>query len=441
MDPVLLSRIQFAITISFHFIFPPVTIGLAWLIFWMMTKYKTTNSDFYKNMAKFWIKIFAISFGVGVASGITMEFQFGTNWANYSRFVGDIFGAPLAAEALTSFFLESVFLGILLLGWKKTSVKVLWVSSLMVALGSTLSAFWILAANSWQQTPSGYEIVNGRAQLTNFYDAMFNPSMLPRFFHTLDACFMTGAFFMMGVSALLILKNLHLRFAKESLRISLYVAVVSSLLQLPSGHIHALQVAHTQPAKLAAIEGHFDTMTKAPALLFGLPNYNEEKTNYSIKVPGLLSLLVHNNVNGKVLGLKAFPKDEWPPLYLTFFPFHLMILLGIYFIAISLIAFHLYKRKKLFENKRVLKALVFTIPLPFITNELGWMTAEVGRQPWVVYGLLKTKDAISISVPASQILFTIITFSIIYLLLFLVWVHVLKKEIYIGPTDSEGDIN
>ncbi len=439
MDPVILSRVQFAITVGFHFIFPSITIGLAWLIVYFMTRYKNASDEdrpFWKGLSRFWVKVFAVAFAIGVASGITMEFQFGTNWATYSRFVGDIFGAPLAAEALIAFFLESTFLGVLLLGWKKVSVKVHWISSIMVAFGSTLSAFWILVANSWQQTPAGFEVVDGRAQLTDFYAAIFNASTWPRFFHTVDACLICGAFFVMGISAIMLLRNHHVDFARTSLKTALVVGFVASALQLPIGHWHGVQVAHTQPAKLAAIEGHFETQKNAPGLIFGLPDYEAEETKYAIKVPGALSLLAFGSLDAEVKGLKDYPKDEWPPLYLTFFPFHLMVMLGTYFVAFTGVGLVLWKWGRLFDQRLFLKIAVFSIPLPVLTNELGWITAEVGRQPWVVYEVLKTKDAVSISVPASQILFTIIMFSVIYALLFAVWMVVLRKQIAKGPEDG-----
>ncbi len=429
MDAVLLSRIQFALTIGFHFIFPPLTIGMAWIIVYMMTRYKKTGSELYKTMARFWIKLFGISFAVGVASGITMEFQFGTNWANYSRFVGDIFGAPLAADALIAFFLESTFLAVLLLGWDKVSVKVHWFASLMVAVGATISAFWIIVANSWQQTPAGYHLVNGRAELTSFAQAVFNPSTMPRFLHTMDGALITGAMFMMGVSAWFILKNRNVDFARESLKISLIVALIASLAQGPLGHYHAIQVAQTQPVKLAAFEGLFKTQKNAPALVFGIIRPDEETVEPAIRIPGLLSLLTTGKTDTEVTGLDKFKKEDRPPLAITFYSFHLMVMLGMYFIGLTSLGLLLWWRKKLFENKLFLWLAMISIPLPFITNELGWITAEVGRQPWIVYNLLRTKDAISVTVPAAQILFSIIMFALIYALLFIAWVMVLRREI------------
>jgi len=429
MDAVLLSRIQFALTAGFHFIFPPLTIGLSWFLVWMMTKFKNTGDEADGNMARFWAKIFTITFVVGVVTGIPLEFQFGTNWAFYSRFVGDIFGAPLAAEGILSFFMESVFIAVLVYGWKRFSAKTLWFASLMVAIGATLSGFWIIVANSWMQTPAGYQLMNGRAELVSFWAAVFNPSTLPRYFHTICGAFMTAAFFMAGVASFLMLKGRRDEFVTRALKAGLIVAFVTSVAQLGLGHWHAIQVAHTQPEKLAAIEGVFETQTNAAAIIFGIPNADEEKMDAAIRIPGLLSLLAFGSFDAEVEGLKDYEKGMWPPLGLTFYPFHLMVALGMYFIAFGAFGTFLLWKKRLFENKFFLKLALFSIPLPFIANELGWTTAEVGRQPWAVYHLVETADAVSISVPAGQILFTIIAFSIIYILLFVLWIFLLRREI------------
>ncbi|MCP4602978.1 MAG: cytochrome ubiquinol oxidase subunit I [Proteobacteria bacterium] len=435
MDPVLLARIQFALTIGFHFIFPPITIGMAWLIFWFMNRYKKTKDESYGIQARFWLKLFAITFAVGVATGITMEFQFGTNWAEYSRFVGDIFGAPLAAEGLLAFFLESTFMGVLLFGWKRFSTKTLWVASLMVAVGSTLSAFWIIAANSWMQTPAGFHIVNGRAELTSFFEAVFNPSTIPRFIHTVDACLITGAFFMLGLSAWYLIKGQHVEFAKKSLKVSLIAGFVSAAVQLPIGHFHAVQVAETQPEKLAAFEGLFETQKGAPALLFGIPDAEEGTVHAAIEVPKALSIMISGDPDYEVKGLNDFPRDEWPPVGITFFTFHLMFLLGMYFIGLTGLGLLLLWKKKLYDNKLFLKLAFISIPLPIITNELGWIAAEVGRQPWIVYRVpgMRTSDAVSVSVSAGEILASIIMFTIIYSLLFFLWIYLLKRALKKGP--------
>ena len=437
MNTVLLSRIQFAVTAGFHFIFPPLTIGLAWFLFWILTKYKNSGDEFYRRMARFWTKLFVISFAFGVATGIPLEFQFGTNWSEYSRFVGDIFGSPLAAEAILAFFLESTFVAVLIFGWNRVSTRVLWFSSLMVAVGATLSAFWILVANSWQQTPAGYHVVGGRAELTSFLAAVFNPSTIPRFLHTIDGAFMTAAFFMLGISAWFVLKGRQIRLARESMRAALIVGCVSAVLQLGTGHFHAVQVADTQPAKLAALEGLFETDKRAPMLLFGIPDAKNETVHAAVRIPGLLSLLAFGDLDAEVRGLKSFPKEDWPPLTLTFYPFHAMVALGMYFIAFTAFGVYLLWRRKIHEHRLFMTLAVLSIPLPFLANELGWISAEVGRQPWIVYNLLKTGDGASVSVPASQVLFSLVVFSLIYVLLFVLWILLLARHIRGAAADNQ----
>lgn len=444
MDAVLLARIQFALTIGFHFIFPPVTIGMAWLITWMFWKYHRTQDGVWRQMGRFWLKIFALTFAVGVATGITMEFQFGTNWAAYSRYVGDIFGAPLAAEGVLAFFLESTFMGLLLFGEKRLSTRMQAVSAFMVAFGSTLSGFWIIVANSWQQTPAGYrELPGGGVELTDFGAAVFNPSTIPRYLHTIDAALVTGSFFMLGLSAWYILKGRHREVAQRSARLALIVAFVSSIALLAIGHGHAIQVGRTQPVKLAAFEGHFETGSNAPMLLFGIPDAEAGETRYSLAVPGGLSMLVGNSPDTVVQGLNDFPRDEWPPLLMTFVSFHLMFLLGFFFIGYTSLGVLLLWRKKLFDLGSTVPRLfwrvaLFAFPLPIVANELGWIAAEVGRQPWAVWHLLRTEDAVSISVPAWQVLASIIMFTVIYSLLGVLWVFLLKRKLEAGPDPLEG---
>jgi cytochrome d ubiquinol oxidase subunit I len=435
MDPVLLARIQFALTIGFHYIFPPITIGLAWINAWLLWRYLRSGDESLRKMAGFWIEVFTLCFAVGVATGITMEFQFGMNWADYSRFVGDIFGAPLAAEGIFAFFLESSFLGVLLFGENRVSKKVYTVSAFMVAIGATISAFWIIVANSWQQTPAGYQIVGGRAQLTDFWAAIFNASTLPRFLHTLDGALITGAFFMFGLSSWFLLRVQHLEFAKRSFSVAMVVGFIASVLQLPLGHYHAVQVAETQPVKLAAFEGLWETQTHAPLLAFGIPNLKEQRTDWAVAFPGLLSLATSGSAETEVAGLKQFPPEQRPPLYLTFFSFHLMVGLGMYFIFLTALGLLLLKLGLLYQDKfkAFLWLCLLSIPLPIIANELGWIAAEVGRQPWIVYGLMRTDQAVSKVVSAAQILFSIGLFSAIYALLFGVWIFLLGQKLRKGP--------
>jgi cytochrome bd ubiquinol oxidase subunit I len=434
MDPVLLARLQFALTIGFHFLFPPITIGLAWLLVIVETLGWRKRDEVYARLGKFFGKILGLTFAVGVATGIVMEFQFGTNWAEYSKFVGDIFGAPLAAEGIFAFFLESGFLGLYLFGRNRVPAGVHWFSSLMVAIGATISAFWIIVANSWQQTPAGFVLRNGRAELTSFAGAVFNPSTMVRFFHTLDAALITGAFMMAGVSAYLLLKNKEAEIAKRSLTLSIIFGLVVSLLEvMPSGHEHARQVARTQPEKFAAIEGLYASRTGAPIVLFAYPVNKPPELKAPVEIPGLLSWLAFGDVNAPIKGLDEVPYDEVPPLWLTFVSFHNMVILGMYFILIMGIGAFKLSRGTLWGSKKFLKILIWSIPLPLVACQLGWIAAEVGRQPWIVYRLLKTTDAVSITVSAGEILFSIILFGLVYLLLGTLYVYLLVKKIQHGP--------
>ena len=440
MDAVLLARLQFALTVGFHYIFPPLTIGLGWMLFFYQTRFLKTGDPLFQQLSRFWTRMFAITFAIGVATGITMEFQFGTNWAAYSRFVGDIFGAPLAAEGVFAFFLESSFLAILIYGENRVSRKVYWLSSLLVAVGATLSAFWIVVANSWQQTPAGYHLVNGRAELTSFWEAVFNPSTLPRYLHVIAGALVVGTFFVIGVSALMLLKKRHVAFAERSLKSALIPFFLSILMVMGIGHGHAVQVAKTQPVKLAAFEGLWETQTGAPLLLFGIPNAKTEKTDWAITVPNALSLMVGMSKDTKVQGLKDFPKADRPPLLTTFFSFHSMVYLGGWFALLAMAGLFLWWRGTVTQNRLFLTSAALTLPLPFLANELGWIAAEVGRQPWVVYNLMRTKDAVSGAVPAGQILLSIILFSLIYTLLFGVWLYLLGRQFDKGPQPLEEEV-
>jgi cytochrome d ubiquinol oxidase subunit I len=433
MDATVLARLQFAFTVGFHFLFPPVTIGMSWLITGLLWKWKRTGDDLWRRTARFWLKLFAITFAVGVATGITMEFQFGTNWAAYSRFVGDIFGAPLAAEGIFSFFLESTFLGVLLFGFDRFSRGTLVFAGLMVAVGSTLSAFWIIAANSWMQTPAGFHIVAGRAELTDFWAAVFNPSLPPRYAHSVVSALVTGSFFVTGISAALLLGKRHLDVAKASLRVALIVAFCATLVQLGTGHWHGMQVAATQPAKFAATEALFETQRGAPLVAFGIPDSKHAHLHAAVEIPGLLSWMATADSNAEIRGLNSFPRDEWPPVGETFWSFRMMIGLWFWFLGLSGLGMILLWRRRLFENRFFLRLAMLTIPLPFLANELGWFVAEVGRQPWVVYGVLRTRDAVSPNVPAGSILFSLILFGAIYALLFFVWIYLLRRAVKKGP--------
>ena len=434
MDVVLLSRIQFALTVGFHFLFPPITIGLAWLLVAIEWRGWRTGDAAWVRMGKFFGKLLALTFAVGVATGIVMEFQFGTNWAQYSKFVGDIFGAPLAAEGVLAFFLESGFLGLYLFGRNRVSKGAHWFSILMVAVGSTISAFWILVANSWQQTPAGYVLRDGRAELVNFWAAVFNPSTLPRFFHTVDAALIAGAFFVAGIAAHLLRRNRDDGLARGAAKLAIVVGLVASVAEVfPFGHLHARQVAHTQPEKFAAIEGLYTSQSAAPAVLFAYPVTPPPELKAKIEVRGLLSLLAFGDMSTRIRGIEEFPPSDRPPLWLTFVSFHNMVVLGMYFIAAMAWGAWLLRRGTLWGSRRYLALLMVSIPLPLAACQLGWIATEVGRQPWIVYQLLRTSDAVSGSVPAGDVLLSIVLFSILYLLLGVLFVYLLVREIRHGP--------
>jgi cytochrome d ubiquinol oxidase subunit I len=433
MEAVFLSRIQFALTAGFHFIFPPLTFGLGLIILIYETLYIRSDKEIYKGISQFLIKILALVFALGVATGIVLEFSFGTNWSTYSRVVGDIFGAPLAAEGVFAFFLESVFIGVLLFGRNKISKKAYWVSAFLVFFASHLSGLWIIIANSWMQTPAGFEMVNGRAILTDFFAAAINSSTAQRYLHTVVAGWISGSLFIAGISSWYLLKRRDVEYAKLMLKGSLTIFIITSFLQFGTGHMHAVQVAKTQPVKLAAIEGLWETTEGAGLSLFGLPDESKKTTHFDIRIPKLLSLMIYFNPDAKVQGLNDFEVELHPPVAITSHTYRVMIALGSLFALISLIAIILFAKKKIYEADWFLKILLVAIPLPLISNEMGWMVAEIGRQPWAVYGVLKTADAASVVVPAWQILATIIMFTILYLILAVFFIKFLVGIIKKGP--------
>ena len=441
MDVELLSRLQFAITVAFHYIYPPLSIGLGVLLVIMEGMFLKTKNPEYEKLTRFWIKIFALIFAVGVATGIVMEFEFGTNWATYSRYVGDIFGSALAAEGIFAFFLESGFLAILVFGWNKVGPKVHFLSTIMVSLGSMLSAVWIVVANSWQQTPAGYHIVgeglNARAEVTNFWDMVFNPSSVDRLLHVLSGAWLAGAFFVLSVSAFYLIKKRHIELSQKAIKIALTLAVFASLFQLYTGDQSAIGVSENQPAKLAAYEAHFDSLAPASMYLFGWVDENKQEVKFGIAIPKLLSILISGEPDYKVKGLNYFKPDDRPPVNIVFQSYHFMVAIGFTLIAISLLGLLFWWRKSLFSKKWYLYILVFSVLLPQIANQLGWISAEVGRQPWIVYGLLRTSDALSKVVEANQVLFSIILFMIIYLLLFVLFIYLLNEKIKAGPEEID----
>ena len=441
MDAVTLSRIQFALTIMFHYLFPPLTIGLGAFLVFLEARYLKTKDPQFDAAAKFWTRIFALNFALGVASGIVMEFQFGTNWAAYSRYVGDVFGSALAAEGIFAFFLESGFLAVLVFGWDRVSARMHFFATLMVALGSIFSAIWIVVAISWQQTPAGFVIRDvatpagtvKRAELTDFWAVVFNPSAMDRLVHVLIGAFLVGSFFVLSISAFYLLKNRHVDFARKSFMTALIVAAAASVAMLGSGDSQGRIVARYQPAKLAALEGHFRSTDKgAPMQIFGIPDTEARVLRYNLQIPGLLSFLVHRDFSTPVPGLDKFEPDT-PPVAIPFYSFHIMVALGIFFIVLTLYALWCRWRGTLFQKRWLLWIFVFSVAGPFIANELGWVAAEVGRQPWIVYKQLRTAEAVSRNLSASQVLGSIIMFGVIYALLFAVWIFLLNAKIHKGP--------
>lgn len=431
MDVVLLSRLQFAITVFFHFIFVPLTLGLSVMLAVMETMYVRTGNEMYKRMVKFWGKLFIINFTLGVVTGITLEFQFGTNWSRYSEYVGDIFGSLLAIEATAAFFLESTFLAVWWFGWEKVSKKVHLFAIWMVAIASNLSALFIIVANGFMQNPVGYVIRNGRAELENFFEVLFNPYSLGQYPHTVIASWMLAGFFVMGVSAWHLLRKNEEEFFNKSFKYGTVTALVCSIVVAISGHHQGNVVAELQPAKLAAMESHWETRTNAPMYLLVLPDEkNEGNAVQALGIPSVLSILAFNDPNAEVKGLLDFPKEDRPPVLITFASFRVMVALGTLFPLLAGAAW--LWRKRIQEKPWLLRALMYNIPLPYVSIMLGWTVAEVGRQPWIVYGMMRTTDAVS-PVDASSVMVSIIAFIVVYSGLGLLDIYLLRKFALKGP--------
>ncbi len=438
MDAVTLARIQFAFTIGYHFIFVPISIGVGMMVVLAERRYYKSGIPADRAASTFWIKLFTATFAIGVATGITMEFAFGTNWANYSRFVGNIFGAPLAAEGLVAFFLESTFLGVLLFGRTRVSKGFYYVSAWLVWIGSLLSALWILIANSWMQTPAGYKVEGGRAVLTSFWAAALNPSTAPRYVHTIAATIITGCFVAAGVCAYYMLKKRHLHFARTAMLWAISVGLVVSLAMPLIGHWGALVVAEKQPIKMAAFENVTDTEDGATLWLFGWLTKEADGTydTKGIGIPNGLSMILHLNPDAQVTGYTTVPNADRPPIPPVFQSYHIMIALGMFFALVFLVAVLLYILKRLETARWMLWLLLACIPLSLFAINMGWMAAEVGRQPWVVQGLMRTTDGVSPLVSAGEIWTTLGLFAIVYLVLFVAWLRIVVGIIRKGPEDA-----
>ncbi|MFQ5667290.1 MAG: cytochrome ubiquinol oxidase subunit I [Candidatus Binatia bacterium] len=476
MDVLTLSRIQFALTIMFHYLFPPLTIGLGVVLVYLDGMSVRTGRAVYAQAARFWTSIFALNFAIGVATGIVMEFEFGTNWAAYSRFVGDVFGSALAAEGIFAFFLESGFLAILVFGWDRVGARMHFFSTCMVALGSIFSSIWIVVANSWQQTPAGHHIVpvmrDGvpwvvagvpvtRAEIVDFWAMVFNPSSVERLVHVLLGCFIMGAFFVMSISAWYILRSRHREFAERSFRGALFLATGASLAILVSGHSQARTVAHTQPAKLAAFEGHYETGPAALSFV-GWPEPKRQRLGFQLAIPGLLSFLIHGDSKASVTGLDRFRSEDRPPVRVSYLSYHLMVLLGLSFLGLTVLACFFLWNGTLFRQRWLMWVFVFAVIGAVAANQSGWVAAEVGRQPWIVYPPvpyrngqlvlgddgrvqydaalgLRTSEAVSRAISANQVAGSIAMFGLIYLLLLSIWVFVLRDKIRKGPEPVPGE--
>jgi cytochrome d ubiquinol oxidase subunit I len=442
MDAALLSRLQFALTISFHYIYPPLSIGLGICLVVMESLWLKTRDERFRAMTRFWAKVFGLTFAIGVATGIVMEFEFGTNWERYSRYVGDVFGSALAAEGIFAFFLESGFLAIVLFGWRRVRPVTHWFATVMVCLGAHFSAVWIIVANSWMQTPAGYHIVQGpngpRAEVTDFWAVVFNPSSMERLQHTLCGAWSSGAFLLLSVGAWYLIKRKHEDFARLTIKVGLVVALVATILSIKTGSDSAEVVAAHQPTKLAAMEGHWEANAPAAMYLFGWVD-EEGRTTSGVKIPGLLSWLAKDDAKAPVAGLDAFPKADLPPVNVTFQGYHAMLASGFMMLAVALAGAVGWWRGWLWKTRWFLWILVFAVLVPQFANQIGWMTAEIGRQPWIVWGLMRTTDGMSTVVSAASIVTSLVLFTLVYLLLFAVFIYMLDHKIKSGPEDVHSE--
>ena len=447
MGDVLLARWQFGITSVYHFLFVPLTLGLSVLVAIMETLYVRTGNELYKRMAKFWGKLFLLNFSLGVVTGLVQEFQFGMNWSEYSRFMGDIFGVPLALEALTAFYLESVFIGLWLFGWDRLSRKVHLLCIWLVAFASNLSALWILIANSFMQAPVGYVLRNGRAEMTDFVALLTNSYVLRQYPHTLMGGLITAGVFVMAISAYHLLRKNQPEFFRTSLRIGLTCALIASLLAAGTGHLQAQHVAKAQPMKLAVMESLWETANPAPYLLFASIDQNKQQNSLEISVPGALSLLVHGSLDGEIKGIKELqaqyaqqygPGNYVPDIFPVFWSYRIMIGAGMWLLALTAFAFFQLRRNRLEQNPWLLRAIFWSLPVPYLANSAGWIVTEMGRQPWIVFGLQRVEQAVSPNVSSGAVWTSLIGFTVLYGLLAVVGVHLLKKFACQGPEQANS---
>ncbi|MCC7252986.1 cytochrome ubiquinol oxidase subunit I [Hyphomicrobium sp.] len=431
-DATFLARIQFAFTVSFHIIFPSFTIGLAAFIATLLVRWRMTGQEHLHRLARFWTKIFAVSFAMGVVSGIVLSYEFGTNWSGFSRVVGNVLGPLLGYEVLTAFFLEASFLGIMLFGWNRVPPGLHVTSAVLVAIGTSLSAFWILAANSWMHTPAGHEIRDGIAYPVSWLEIIFNPSFPYRFAHMFTAAFLTTSLVVAAVGARYLLKGRFLEEAKTMLRMGIGMVALLAPLQLFIGDQHGLNTLEHQPAKVAAMEAHWDGSKPADLVLFAWPSETEERNLFEISIPNIASLILTHQLDGRIQGLKDFAPEDRPPVKPVFFAFRVMVGLGLLMIAAGLVGAFLWWRGRLFETRWFLYPLSLSWPAGFIAILAGWWVTETGRQPWLAHGILRTADAAS-PVSAGAVLTTLILFVIVYSVVFSMGVYYINRLIEKGP--------
>ena len=436
---LLVHRLHFAFTVTFHYLFPQLTMGLAPLIVILKTLATRYQDETYNRAARFWARIFGINFVIGVVTGIPLEFQFGTNWSHFSRYAGGVIGQTLAMEGMFAFFLESAFLGLFLYGEKRLGPRGPWWAAFAVFLGSWLSGFFIVATDAWMQYPVGYATAaDGSVQLSSFWALVLNPWAWWQYAHNMSGAVITGAFVMASVGAFYLLWGKFEDYGRIFLRVGVVTALIASLLQIfPTGDSQGRMVAFHQPVTLAAMEALFQTQPGAPIVLVGQPNVEEHKIDNPLQVPNALSFLTYRRWKAEVKGLEAFPQDQWPTnIELLYFSYHIMVGLGTLFIAIAVLAVSLLWFGKLFSSRWVLWILLLTLPFPYIANTAGWMTAELGRQPWLVYGLMRTADGYSKTVSAGNGIFTLLGFMGMYTVLGILFLLLVRREIEHGP-DAE----
>jgi cytochrome d ubiquinol oxidase subunit I len=440
-DALTVSRLQFAFTVTYHYLFPMLTMGLALLIFVLKSIYMRNRDELYNAAARFWGKIFAVTFVMGVVTGIPLEFQFGTNWAAFSRYAGDIIAQTLAMEGAFAFFLESTFLGLFLWGEQRFGQRLHWFSSFMVFFGTWASGYFIITTNAWMQHPVGYTTLeNGNIVLDDYWAVLFNPWMFAQYAHNMGGAVVCGAFVMAGLGAFYVLGRRHEEYGRAFLKVGVIAGVLASIWMLfPTGHFSSEQVAEHQPVSLAAMEGLFESERRAGVVLIGQPDTENRTIENPIIIPRALSYLIYQNWNAEVKGLEAFPEKNWPDnIPLLYYSYHVMVGLGTFFIGIMTLAAFLLWRRRLYESRWMLWLLMLAIPFPFIANTAGWFTAELGRQPWLVYGLFRTQEGVSPLISSGSVLFTLIGFAGMYLVMGLLYILLMVREVAHGP-EAEGE--